>query len=166
MELNERLLRFRLASRGLFNHYFFIPGARDEMAWRAVERFRTVEELMFRMLVTEPLSLPSTSYGNMQAEILVLLRETLDHAPILINREVKSGYWDHPLSEVTGNARLAFMSFFDWDDLSYRDNQYTRAQVLAWPEHPETLGKHVLIESQYVRFISVSESSTAKGKPV
>lgn len=52
-----------------------------------------------------------------------------DFAPIMFNREIQSGYWDHPLKEVTNDAKLVFVSFFDWDDLDYRDNRYVRVIV-------------------------------------
>jgi hypothetical protein len=153
VRLNELMNSFRLATRELFNHYFLVPGARDDNAWRVVERFGEVQEVMFRTLVTGPASLPTIRYGDIQPEILVELRERLDRAPVLLNREVQSGYWDHPLPELTRSAKLAFISFFDWDEVSYRDHQYARAQVLEWPEHPEVVGKHALIESQYVHFV-------------
>jgi hypothetical protein len=70
----------------------------------------------------------------------------------MLNREFSSGYWDYPLKEVTEEARLIFIRFFDWDQLAYRDNRYVLVQVQSWSAHPETVGKQGLIESQYVLF--------------
>ena len=44
------------------------------------------------------------------------------------------------------------MSFFDWDLLGYRDYRYARVQVTEWPSHAAVVGKHALIETQYVRY--------------
>jgi hypothetical protein len=76
-------------------------------------------------------------------------------APIMLNRETSSGYWDHPVTEVTRQAELCFLAFFDWDQLGYKDNRYVRIRVNRWPSHPEVVGKDALIDTQYVRFVRV-----------
>jgi hypothetical protein len=151
MQLDVLVNQFRLASRELFNHYFLISPASDD-AWGSLERFREVQEVLFRKIVTEPALLTPIPYGDAQPEISVELRDGVNVAPIMINRDIDSGYWDYPLSEVTRGAELFFVSFFDWDQLNYRDNQYVRVQVSGWIEHQELSGKHALIESQYVHF--------------
>jgi hypothetical protein len=70
----------------------------------------------------------------------------------MINREVDTGYWDHPIVEITKDAQLSFVRFFDWDVLAVRDYQYVRIRIDAWPAHPEIIGKHALIEARSVAF--------------
>jgi hypothetical protein len=72
--------------------------------------------------------------------------------PIMLNREIDSGYWDFPLKEVAKDVAMNFISFFDWNRLAFRDNQYVRALIVDWPLHPEAIGKHALIESQHVGY--------------
>jgi hypothetical protein len=156
MHLDAALNQFRLASRELFNHYFRASAADDD-AWLLVERFREIEEVLFQKLVTEPAALAGVRYGDPQSDIVVSLRNGMDAAPIMLNRDVDSGYWDHPLSQVTQGAKMAFVSFFDWDQLGHRDNQFVRVQLLDWSEHPEVIGKHALIESHNVLFAQVTE---------
>jgi hypothetical protein len=72
--------------------------------------------VLFDQLVAAPGSLPFGAYGTHQPNILVLLRG-LDFAPIMINREVDTEYWDHPIVEITKDAQLSFVRFFDWDVL-------------------------------------------------
>jgi len=98
----------------------------------------------------QPGKLPPVEYGGVTT-ILVGLRS--EFAPIMLNRAVDSGYWDHPIREVTRDAQMVFVCFFDWDQLDVRDNRYVRVLVQAWPSKSEAIGKHALIESQYVRFI-------------
>ena len=74
---------------------------------------------------------------------------------MLLNREVNSGYWDYPVNEVEHATRLLFVSYFDWDQLDYRDNKYVRVQVDQWPARPEIVGKHGLIESHYVKLAKI-----------
>lgn len=47
---------------------------------------------------------------------------------------------------------FTFVSFFDWDQKSYQDNRYVRAIVKDWPENQNLVGKHALIETQYVSY--------------
>jgi hypothetical protein len=152
MQLDATLNNFRLASRELFNHHFRASDAGSNDAWSLVERFREVEELLFQKLVSEPFDLGKVRYGEPQLGITVALRNGLETAPIMVNREVDTGYWDHPLVTVPRAAEMIFVSFFDWDQLSYRDNQYVRVRLNSWPAHPEIGGKHALIESHNVLF--------------
>jgi hypothetical protein len=155
MHLDESIGRFRIASRELFNHYFRVADPPTDDGWVLEERFGFVEAVLFEQLVVAPHSLPSVAYGLHQPAILVALRYA-DFAPIMINREVDSGYWDHPLTEVTRDATLSFVRFFDWDALAIRNNQYVHVIVDAWPTHSEVVGKHALIEAQYVVFHGVA----------
>lgn len=151
MILDESMNRFRIASRELFNHFFRVIDPHNNGGWLFEERFCQVEAALFEQLVATPCSLPKVTYGAHQPAIRVLLR-TSEFAPIMINREVDSGYWDHPLREITKDARLSFVRFFDWDLLGIRDNQYVRVMVDALPAHPEIVGKHALIEARHIVF--------------
>jgi hypothetical protein len=154
MDLNEIMNRFRLASRELFNGFFHVtdPLNHSAVAWRLEERFSSVEQLLFDKLVSEPASLPAIRYGDLQPSVHVILRDG-GIAPIMLNRGIDSGHWDHPVTQATPDARLQFVRFFDWDELDYRDNRYVRIIVGDWPSQPDTIGKHGLIESQYVKFV-------------
>jgi hypothetical protein len=154
MDLNQMMNRFRLASRALFNGFFHVLDPRSDsvQAWLLEERFSSVEEVLFRKLVGEAASLPDIRYGDLQPAIHVTLRDG-GMAPIMLNREIDSGHWDYPVMRVTDDARLQFVRFFDWDQLDYRDNQYVRVKVDHWPSHADAVGKHGLIETQYVKFV-------------
>jgi hypothetical protein len=161
MTLDEMMNRFRVASRELFNHFFHVSitdetGAPLKAAWDSQERFSHVQDVLFENMVCESAELTHAAYGTLQPEILVELRS--DFCPIMLNREFNSGYWDFPLREVTRDARLLFIRFFDWDNLDYHDNRYVLVQVGDWPSHSETLGKQALIESHYVRFVRAASS--------
>jgi len=82
----------------------------------------------------------------------IRLKIKSDRGAIMLNRELTSGYWDYPVKEVTNKAIFAFVSFFDFDNLSFRDNQYVRAKVIDWQAHPETQGKHALLEANNVEY--------------
>jgi hypothetical protein len=152
MELDTLVNRFRIASRELFNEYFRVddPYKNDE-AWSLEGRYREIELLLFEKLVLEPALLPIIPYGTLQSNIRVELKHG-ERATIMLNREIYSGYWDYPLEVVTSEAKLAFISFFDWDQLDVRDHRYVRVQVTEWQSEPATIGKHALIEARDARF--------------
>jgi hypothetical protein len=171
MTLDERMNRFRLGSRELFNHFFHVPAATDEAsalpagtssayndeACDMEARFSDVEAVLFEKLVIEPAQLNQVEYKDPHPQIVVKLNSK--QCPVMLNREVSSGYWDFPIREVTDDARLLFIRFFDFDVLSYRDNRYVWVQVDDWPSRPETAGKHALVETQYVHFVVASSTS-------
>lgn len=155
MTLDLRMNQFRQASRELFNHYFRVdePSAHSQRAGELQERFADVEQILFQNMVAEPLSLEKVVYGCFVQPNIGVELSFGQVAPIMLNREIDSGYWDFPVNEVTKEVSLLFKTFFDWDNLAYRDHQYVRAQVIDWAAHPETIGKDALIETQYVKYV-------------
>lgn len=168
MDFDDSMKRFRLASRELFNQYFHVPDPwkKSDMAWGLEERFSEVESLLFQKLVMEPASLPYVAYKSAQFSVGVELAEKTNRAPLLLNREIKSGYWDHKINEVNREAVMVFIQFFDWDVLSYRDNRFVRVQIESWPSHQELVGKHALIDIRYVRFTKVKKQSEKLGPDI
>lgn len=160
IDIDLLVVRFRLASRWLFNHYFRFDDpynsegsdARDRFdeVWDVRGRFKKVEAALFDALVIEPAGLDRIRYGEVNHHIRVARRS--ESAPVMLNRELRSGYWDHPISEVTSEVELAFVDFFDWDQVGVSENQYVQSEVIEWPGHPELAGKRALIESREVRF--------------
>ena len=144
---------FRVASRELFNHYFRIhddPYSNSDRAWLLMERFEQLERLLFKKLVVKEAGIADIGYGRVHSEITVTCGEG---APLMINREINSGYWDYPLEKISGTPKLQFIGFFDWDVLGIRDNGYVHVQIADWPGHPEVTNKHALIHSHYVSFV-------------
>lgn len=152
MDIDAMMNSFRLASRELFNNFFRLdrPWEKATEAWALEGRFRTVEDALFQKLVNEPAGLARMPYGELQPSIIVELRG--DFAPVMVNRLIDSGYWDHPIKEITQEARLLFIRLFDWDQLNYRDNQYVRVKIDQWRSHPDVAGKHALLESHHIKF--------------
>jgi hypothetical protein len=150
-ELDDLLNRFRLCSRELFNQFFHESDRSHDHGWIQEGRYAEVEGLLFEKLVIEPGGLSILPYGALHPQIGVEPRSAF--APIMINREIDSGYWDYRIPEATSDAQLGFLSFFDWDQLDYRDHRYARVKIVSWPPHQDTVGKHALIETQYVRFV-------------
>ena len=162
MDLDTLMQRYRLADRELFNHYFHVEDPYQDLhAWDVEYSFRQVQHVLFAEMVQTPADLPRVPYFAIQPAIHVRLKTPPCAA--LINREINSGYWDHPVKEITQEATLHFVRFFDWDQLSQRDYHYVWVLIANWPEHPDLVGKHALIETMYVRFTKASEAVEQTG---
>jgi len=155
INMDVMMSSFRLASRDLFNNYFhkLMVEKRENgnEKFPIHENFVKVQNILFDTLVLNPAMIGNISYGDLQPNIRVELRYG-SHAPVLINRELRSGYWDHPIKEINDSANMLFMSFFDWNKDDFIDNQYVVAQIDNWFEYPSMKGKCVLIENRYVKF--------------
>ncbi len=153
MNIDKLVNRFRIASRELFNNYFLEHFLENE-DWDFYELFTCLEENLFHALVTSRLSIQNIKYGCYpQDEIEVIPSELCTVGiPILLNRDTSSGYWDHAISRTETGCVFGFLSFFDWDQKAYKDNRYVRVLVKSWPERPELIGKHALIETIYVSY--------------
>ena len=150
--LSEALNSFRLASRELFNGYFRVATEPyDNGGWSLLENYCSVEEVLFEQMIGPTCESELRAYGQPQAAIRVSLLAG-DFAPIMVNREVNSGYWDNPICEVKREAVMSFVRFFDWDQLAIHDNRYVEVVIEAWLQHPELQGKHALIESRYTDY--------------
>ena len=153
MKLDLLLKRFRLASRDLFNQYYFAaPSSEFGDALEAWECFEPVEEALFQTLVVQPGILSPTKYGALNLEIDVVTQS--DSAPIWINREhgKDHGYWDFPVTKVDKTATMKFVAFFDFDCSRACDHQYVHVEISDWPSEQGTIGRRALIENQYVSF--------------
>jgi hypothetical protein len=150
MNLDDSMKSFRLASRELFNRFFLVDEPYENDGWALEDRFSQVEAVLFEQLVVVPHDLLGPTYGNHHPAIRVALRP--DFVPVMINREIDSGYWDHPVRELTRDAELSFVRFFDWDLLAVRDNAYVRVNIDDWPSQPGAVGKHALVAAPSVVF--------------
>lgn len=150
--MDKAINKFRLASRELFNNFFLeeFLEAEDEDFY---EQFTIIEEQLFCALVTTKFDLGKIVYGFPQPEILVKAKEaSICGTPIMINREIDSGYWDYPISIASPECVFTFVKFFDWDQKSYKDNRYVRVIIQEWPADPDLVGKHALIETIYTSY--------------
>jgi hypothetical protein len=98
-----------------------------------------------------------SEYDRLNLAILIELSLGED-APLMVDREVHSGLLGGPGRSRDQGRPPFFMRFFDWDQLSSRNNQYVLVQINLWPSRPETVGKRALIESTYVRLAKASDA--------
>ncbi|MCK5267814.1 MAG: hypothetical protein KAR07_06590 [Spirochaetes bacterium] len=149
MDIQNQMITYRLATREIRNKYFS-PKNWDYPEWDVIELYNDVKKELFRSLVLNPLSLKESSEGKENENIEVVVASPF--APIMINREIKSGYWDHPCKEVKENVKMNFIDFFDWDQLGTIDNQYVLVKIKEYKENPDIEGRQALIQSQYIKF--------------
>lgn len=149
--LNEVMLLFRIASRDLYNNCFRYA---DAVRRPTHEQFEIVQQVLWQMLVSDPFDSAKIRYGFANPAIIVT--QKFYKASAQINREICSGHWDHSVKEITREAHLSFVEFFDFGQSDYVDHQYVRVQIDDWPSKPELVGKHALLEFRDVTFVTAN----------
>jgi hypothetical protein len=66
----------------------------------------------------------------------------------MINRSIPpTGYWDHPIQQIKAEGTdIRLISFFDWDEIGFRDMRYFRVRIVTCP-NKEIEGRDALIEA-------------------
>ena len=67
--------------------------------------------------------------------------------PVMVNRELTSGYWDHPVRELRkDDAENGFVHCYDLSAMDMpRRYEYFRGRILKCAEHPELTGRDILV---------------------
>ena len=148
-DITELVQRHRECSRHLWNTYFWPQSEKDD-DWDLRDQFEDVSAKLFSSLVLWPIERESF---EVPPAYLVPLRAIpfIKVVPngscsALINREVDSGYWDHPINlfEET-DVDLRFIQYFDWWNVGHRDFEFFRVLIVSSRAHPELNGRHALV---------------------
>ena len=166
MKFESRMEQFRIADRELFNSYFRLENPYGEnwnMSATLKEDHDRIQHSIFQNMICRRFGLSDVLYGEPHSEIRVKLRNP--DTPVMVNREVSSGNWDHGVEKLSVSTVLHFLSYFDFDVYGVRDNKYVRVLIHQSDEVPEIEGKHALIEtSEAIDFGDGSEKSTRSGR--
>jgi hypothetical protein len=158
-DITDLMQRHRECSRHVWNTYFW-PQAEAEDDWDLRDRFEDINVKLFSSLVLWPLEReekePTPAYWQPLHPVpfIRVVPENLcsDSCPVLINREIDSGYWDHPITNVAASdIDMRFIHYFDWSNIGYREFEYLRVVIVASLAHPELAGRHALVKPLNVR---------------
>jgi hypothetical protein len=158
-DVTDVLQSFRECVRHLWNANFMslIPASEDR--WEPQHVFEEAASILFRALVVHRLGLGPEAYSDHALKPttpLSWLRVVPSGdrgCPIMINRDAKalSGYWDHPITRVSAaDVDLRFVSWFDFDDLDFRDFKYYQVHILS-SRIEGIAGRSALLECEYAR---------------
>lgn len=119
-------------------------------SWEIIEGFDAVNEVLFDTLVLD--RLPISNYEvvrNWQENRLFLIEPSGGGFSAMISRDIdKTGYWDHEIDMLMqGDAVIAFLEYFDWDQFALIDFTYFHGLILESEKYPEIVGHHILIEA-------------------
>jgi hypothetical protein len=139
------MIQFRLASRSLYNTYFY-RAFRDEVC-DAEERYSNVLESLFYNMVSYPEGLQEIPYYETQTNIVVILKNEAQRI-YHIDIETNQGNWEHiKIQKNNKSLEMNFECFFDWDHWGIKDNRYIKGVITSFPEYEEYIGKQALIEA-------------------
>lgn len=144
---------YRECARHLRNTAF---STRDTGDWETTEDFDAVASVLFQRLVLYRLM---DAYHPMLDRAVedrrLLIVPGSDRMPLMVSREkFGGGYWDHPVRSLgRGDARIAFLDYFDWDQHALIDFRYYRGIVTHSVAHPEITDHEVFVETIYARIV-------------
>lgn len=149
VDITQLMNRYRECVRHLWNEYFWTDAETDK-DWDLGDEYDQVAVELFSSLVLRKIGRDDVNlalYRVVPRNPLLFLRVEVDsRSQVMINREIDSGYWDHPLNFVEKDELdLRFISFFDWDDLGFRNFELYLARIHASDKHPELVGRNALL---------------------
>jgi len=152
MNITDNITRFREAARHLWNTYFVERAERDK-DWNLRDEFSNVYVDLFNSLVKYDLpedapSIPHLWNGENKVLSEYHVKGKNKELVAMINRSIPAtGYWDHPVQQFNSEETdVRLISFFDWDELGFRDMRYLRVRIVASPSK-EIVGRDALIEA-------------------
>jgi hypothetical protein len=159
-DITELMQKHRECSRHLWNTYFW-PQAETDDDWDLRDRFESIVAELFASLVLWPLEreefkpTPANWEPLKPVEFIrVVPIKSLLQCPILINREISSGYWDHPVTAIdSADTDMRFIQYFDWSNLGHRDFEFIRVHIARSIAHPEIVGHNALLRPLNVRIL-------------
>ena len=149
-DITELIQRHRECSRHLWNTYFW-PQAETDDDWDLRDQFEDVSAKLFTSLVLWPIERESyvfnPAYLCPHREVPFIRVVPNGSCGIQINREISSGYWDHPITQVEeGDIDMRFIHYFDWWNVGHRDFEFFRVLIVSSIAHPELNGRHALVK--------------------
>ncbi len=149
-EITDLIHRHRECSRHIWNSYFYQQAeANDD--WDLRDQFEDVCAKLFTSLVLWPIEKESytfnPAYLQPQREIPFIRVIPTGSCGVFINREICSGYWDHPIKEVSEeDIDMRFIHYFDWSIMGIRDFEFFHVMIISSKLHPELNGRHALVK--------------------
>jgi len=155
-DVTNHFSNYRECVRHLWNLYFRSI-AETHSSWDVRDEFDEISRTIFSSLILRELGIRDTALAPASSAEPETLRgfrvipRTEHGVPILINRDLpRSGYWDHPISQVRPqDVELHLFRFFDFDELGFRDFRYYEVLIQASATYPEIVGRVALIECEY-----------------
>jgi hypothetical protein len=157
-DVTDQFKFYRECVRHLWNIQFrpVVDSARPsfERTWDIRDEFDEIARSIFSSLVLNPMGLFNhklSAASSSEPSVLPDFRivpSSKHGVRILINRDLpRSGYWDHPVSEIKPeDVELHLLRFFDFDQLGFRDFRYYEVIIHASPTFPEIVGRAALID--------------------
>ena len=155
MEAHTYFNQWRSVCRSLWNETYMSIIIKHGGETELEEQFCKIEQLLFSSIVLYQLKGDVAEsdflddHMNIAPRVLERFRivPRAQSMPVMINREITSGYWDHPITELRKNeAFVGFVHYFDFCAMdTLRRYEYVRGRILDSSKYPEIVGKDLLV---------------------
>jgi hypothetical protein len=176
-DVTQLLNAYREAARLIWNNFLRDPDESAHGLNADNERYcdyNGLTKILFGSLVLRPLGRADflDSYWDRDHlffswfELVPFLRVVpRSECPAMITRvpaQAGTTYWDAPVTRIVPDADLRYVECFDFDQMGYRDLQYYRVRIQAFPGHQELLGHDALVEVQDARVFHLGDDEPGR----
>jgi hypothetical protein len=119
------------------------------------EEFCKIEQLLFNSIVLYQLKSDVSESDFLDDHMSIaprvlerfLIVPRAQSMPVKINRDMTSGYWDYPITDLRKNeASIGFVHYYDYCGMDTpRRFEYVRGRILESSTYPEIVGKDLLV---------------------
>jgi hypothetical protein len=167
--IRRELFRYADLKCHLWNVYFsdLFTGL-DEC--EPLDTFDEIDSKLFVTLVCRPLGiqLPEDYFWGQRKNVKEIVVVPISEGEISIMFRKPNtglnGYWNKSEVIDASGMSCSFMEFLQWDHYGYLNMTFVRCTVTDWPEHPEFVGREVLLKTENVDFF-LANSGEAEEKP-
>jgi hypothetical protein len=155
MNAQKYFTQWRSVCRSLWNETYMTIIIEQGGSTELEEEFCRIEQILFDSIVLGQMDTNSEksekldSHMNSNPSVLerFLIVPRGNTMSVMINRELTSGYWDHPITELRkGEAVIGFVHYYDFCGMDMpRRYEYIRGRIMECSKNPEIVGKDILV---------------------
>ncbi len=154
-ECTELFFQYREIMRLIWNLGFWPNNSLRE--WDSLELYREAGDRLFEAMVLLALGFqgriePNETQGDV-AKFVV--RPKFGEVELQVDKyqPKDAGHvWGFPVMRMSSDSdayEVAFVRFFDWDELAHRDFKFIEVNIDRMDERPDLVGHHALVEMEF-----------------
>lgn len=153
-DITKLFFEYLEAKRHLWNTYF-VDKVRSIRECRVLDRYETIDRLLFSALILDTLDQPPLSsehvFGmNPIPSFRVVPRKGIETMSVIFSEPIRdlSRKWNKPVDLSIAGSEFIFIEFFEWNRYGHVTYPYFMVRVVKCPALPENVSCDCLIETK------------------
>lgn len=157
-DVTDILLSYREAKRHLWNTHF-VDKLTSLRECHLLDRFEEIDRLLFFSIVLGPLQ-RDFEFDKINRQPIYFLEviplEESDTLPMMVSDPFDGANrsWNpETFYKIDAETKIAFISFFDWNEYGYVSFPYYRVKIVNLPISPDFGGREALVDTSRSRIV-------------